>query len=81
MANRKFNIDIEKVSNRKFNIDVGTKLPVTCTDNDQSVEVDFVSEHNDMIRTSLQGIPLNFKLVRENVYVANAHGREFVMKL
>ena len=43
--------------------------------------MDYISQHNDMIRTSLQGIPLNFKHLRRNIYVANAHGREFVLKL
>ena len=69
------------MTNRKLNIDVGDTLEVTCTDNEQVVEVEFVSQYKDMIITSLQGIPLNFKLARENIYVANAHGREFVMKL
>mgnify|MGYP000329471815 FL=1 len=70
MANRKFIIEEED-----------KKIEVTCTDNDQVVEVDFISEHNDMIRTSLQGIPLNFKHSHRNIYIANAHGREFVMNL
>ena len=59
------------MTNRKFIIEEDEKIEV----------VDFISEHNDMIRTSLQGIPLNFKHSHRNIYVANAHGREFVMNL
>jgi hypothetical protein len=69
------------MANRKFNIEIEEKIEVTCTDNNQVVEVEFISQYNDMIRTSLQGIPLNFKHSHRNIYVANAHGREFVMDL
>jgi hypothetical protein len=69
------------MANRKFNIEEDEKIVVHCTDNGQDVEVEYISQHNGMIRTSLQGIPLNFKHHRDNIYVANAHGREFVMKL
>ena len=69
------------MTHKKFNIEEGEKIEVTCTDNDHVVEVEFISQYNDMIRVSLQGIPLNFKLARENIYVANSYGREFVMKL
>ena len=65
----------------KNTIELPDKLIAVCTDNDQEVEMDYISQHNDMIRTSLQGIPLNFKHLRRNIYVANAHGREFVLKL
>ena len=69
------------MANRKYNIELDDKIEVTCTDNDKIVQVDFISQHNDTIRTSLQGIPLNFKHLKRNIYVANAHGREFVMEL
>jgi hypothetical protein len=69
------------MANRKFNIEVDDKIEVTCTDNEQVVEVEFISQHQDTIKTNLQGMPLNFKLARENIYVANFLGREFVMKL
>jgi hypothetical protein len=65
----------------KKSIELPDKLIAVCTDNDKEVEMDYVSQHNDMIRTSLQGIPLTFKHSHRNIYVANAHGREFVLKL
>ena len=57
----------------KKTIELPEKLIAVCTDN--------ISQHNDMIRTSLQGIPLNFKHLKGNIYVANTHGREFVLTL
>ena len=65
----------------KKTIELPEKLIAVCTDNEQEVEMDYISQHNDMIRTSLQGIPLNFKHLKGNIYVANTHGREFVLTL
>ena len=65
----------------KKTIELPEKLIAVCTDNDKEVEMDYISQHNDMIRTSLQGIPLNFKHLKANIYVANTHGREFVLTL
>ena len=45
------------------------------------LEVTYVSQHNGIIRTDLQGMPLYFKHHRANIYVGNMLGREFVMKL
>ena len=64
------------MANRKFNIEIEEKIEVTCTDNNQVVEVEFISQYKDMSQTSLQGIPLNFKHSHRNIYVANAPGRE-----
>ena len=69
------------MANRNNKVEIPDTIVVHCTDNDQDVEVEYISQYNDIIRTSLQGIPLNFKHHRANIYVANAHGREFVMKL
>ena len=65
----------------RWQIEIAEKLIAVCTDNEQEVEMDYISQHNDMIRTSLQGIPLNFKHLKGNIYVANTHGREFVLTL
>jgi hypothetical protein len=69
------------MANRNKRVEVPDTIMVTCTDNGQDVEVEYISQYNNIIRTSLQGIPLNFYHHRANIYVANAHGREFVMKL
>jgi len=70
-----------KMANKKYNIEEDEKIVVHCTDNDQDVEVTYVSQHNGIIRTDLQGMPLYFKHHRANIYVGNMLGREFVMKL
>lgn len=69
------------MENRKYNIEEDEKIVVHCTDNGQDVEVTYVSQHNGIIRTDLQGMPLYFKHHRANIYVGNMLGREFVMKL
>lgn len=69
------------MANRDNKVEMPDTIMVHCTDNDQEVEVTYISQHNGMIRTSLQGIPLTFKHHRANIYVANTLGREFVMKL
>jgi hypothetical protein len=69
------------MANKKYNIEEDEKIVVHCTDNDQDVEVTYVSQHNGIIRTDLQGMPLYFKHHRANIYVGNMLGREFVMKL
>lgn len=69
------------MANREDKIEVPEKITVHCTDNDQDVEVTYVSQHNGMIRTDLQGMSLYFKHHRANIYVGSMLGREFVMKL
>jgi hypothetical protein len=62
-------------------MDIPDKIKVWCTDRDQEIEVLFISQHGHTIRTSLEGIPLNFNRIKPGVYVANFSGMEFVMKL
>ena len=72
---------LDKMANRIEGYEIPELIEVHCTDNDQTVEVQYISHHNNMIRTDLQGIPLNFNHLKRNIYVANFSGREFVMKL
>ena len=69
------------MANKEKKVEVPETIVVHCTDNDQDVEVEYVSQHNGIIRTDLQGMPLYFKRHRANIYVGNMLGREFVMKL
>ena len=55
------------MANREDKIEVPEKITVHCTDNDQDVEVTYVSQHNGMIRTDLQGMSLYFKHHRANI--------------
>jgi len=74
MANR----EINKAWGQEI---IPDKIKVWCTDRDEEVEVDFIERRGDMIRASLQTIPLNFKRLKPGVFVANFSGMEFVMKL
>ena len=69
------------MANRINNFDIPELITVHCTDNDQDVEVQYLSHHNNTINTSLQGMRLNFVHLKRNIYVANYLGREFVMTL
>jgi len=69
------------MANKEKKVEVPETIMVHCTDNGQDVEVNYISQHNGIIRTDLQGMPLYFKHHRANIYVGNMLGREFVMKL
>jgi hypothetical protein len=69
------------MANKEKKVEVPETIMVHCTDNEQDVEVNYISQHNGIIRTDLQGMPLYFKHHRSNIYVGNMLGREFVMKL
>ncbi len=62
-------------------ITIPDRIKVWCTDRDQEVEVDFISQQNGTIRCAFETIPLNFHRIKPGVYVANFSGMEFVMKL
>jgi hypothetical protein len=62
-------------------ITIPDKIKVWCTDRDQELEVLFISQQGNAIRTSLEGIPLMFNRIKPGLYVANFSGMEFVMKL
>jgi hypothetical protein len=72
---------LDKMANKEKKVEVPETIMVHCTDNGQDVEVNYISQHNGIIRTDLQGMPLYFKHHRANIYVGNMLGREFVMKL
>lgn len=63
------------------NFELTDKIKVVCTDNDETYEVDYISNTQNSIRTALHGVPLNFVHLKRNLYVANWRGKEFVMSL
>jgi hypothetical protein len=63
------------------NFDLQDKIKVHCTDNDETYEVDYISNTQHSIKTALHGVPLNFVHLKRNLYVANWRGKEFVMSL